>query len=180
MKKHLLRYRLQPLLEIKVRARKKAEILLAKAISRLEGEKKKLKKMEEEKKEIVRRRKECRLELHHKISEGRAHVRDGSIRISFLRKLEDDEKAKEEEIKTQKQTIEECETQVKRARRDYIDAVKDLRIMEKHKELWKKKVQLELSREEEKEMDELGNVIHQIRSGLRSGLRSDRQSRILA
>ena len=72
-------------------------------------------------------------------------------------------KKKDEEIKVQKQVIENCETQVKRARRDYIDAVKDLRVMEKHKALWWKKVQAEISRQEEREMDELGNIIHQMR-----------------
>ena len=59
--------------------------------------------------------------------------------------------------------IENCELQVKRARRDYIDAAKDLRVMEKHKDLWRKKMNLELLRAEEKEMDELGNVMHELR-----------------
>jgi flagellar export protein FliJ len=163
VKKNLLRYRLQPLLEIKTRAKKRAEIRLAQAIIRLEEEKKRLKKLEEEKEEIIKRRKECRRELHQKVSTGQAHVKDGSVRVNFLRKLEEDEKKKEEEIKAQKQVIENCELQVKRARRDYIDAAKDLRVMEKHKELWKKKLQVEMTRQEEREMDELGNVIHQMR-----------------
>jgi flagellar export protein FliJ len=163
MKKELLRYRLQPLLELKIRAKKRAEIRLAQAIARLEQEKKQLKKLEEEKEAIVKRRKECRRELHQKVATGQAHVKDGAVRVNFLRKLEEDEKKKEEEIKNQKQVIENCELQVKRARRDYIDAAKDLRVMEKHKELWRKKLQLEISRQEEREMDELGNVIHQMR-----------------
>lgn len=164
MRKALLRYRLQPLLILKERARKRAEVLLAKALLRLEEEKKKLKKLEKEKEEIIRHRRECRMELHKKISTGHAHVRDGSVRVNFLRKLEEDEKKKAEEIENQKETIINCELQVKRARRDYIDAVKDLRVMEKHKELWRKKVQAEITREEEREMDELGNVIHQLRN----------------
>ena len=164
MKKELLRYRLSPLLEIKKRIKKKAEIALAKALIRLEQEKKKLKKLEEEKEQIIRRRKECRRELHQKVCEGQAIARDGSVRVNFLRKLEEDEKKKDEEIKNQKQVIEDCELQVKRAKRDYIDAAKELRVMEKHKELWWKKVQKEISRREEQEMDELGNVIHQIRN----------------
>ncbi len=163
MKPELLRYRLQPMLELKLRARKQAEVRLAQAIVRLEKEKKQLKKLEEEKQKILQRRKECRRELHEKVSEGRAHVKDGSIRINFLRKLEEDEKKKETEIVDQKQVIESCTLQLKRARRDYIDAVKELRVMEKHKGLWHKKVQKEISRIEEREMDELGNVIHQLR-----------------
>ncbi len=161
--KNLLKYRLQPLLEMKKRARQKAEIALAQAIARLEREKKRLRKLEEEKQAIIKRRKDCRRELHNKVLEGHAHAHDGSVRVNYLRKLEDDEKKKDEEIVAQKQLIENCEMQVKRARRDYIDAVKELRVIEKHKELWKKKVQKELNRIEEREMDELGNVIHQLR-----------------
>lgn len=163
MKKELLRYRLQPLLIIKDRAKKRAEIRLAKAIGELERAKKKLKKLEEEKEEIIRRRRQCRRELHDKMAAGQAHVKDGSLRVNFLRKLEEDEKKKEEEIKNQKKVIESCEMEVKRARRDYIDTVKDLRVMEKHKDLWRKKVRAEISLQEEKEMDELGNIIHQVR-----------------
>src|SRR3989338_4778557 len=163
MKKNLLKYRLEPLLLIKTRARKQAEIRLAQAIMRLEQERKKLKKLEEEKQTIIKRRKECRRELHNKILEGHAHARDGSVRVNYLRKLEEDEKKKAEEIENQKQVIENCELQVKRARRDYIDAVKDLRVIEKHKDLWRKKLQAEITRLEEREMDELGNVIHQMK-----------------
>ncbi len=163
MKKSLLRYRLQPMLDMKERAKKKAEIRLAKALKELDEARKKLKKLEEEKQQIIRRRKECRRELHEKVAAGAATAKDGHNRVNYLRKLEDDEKQKSEEIEQQKKAIEQCEMQVKRARREYIDAVKDLRVMEKHKELWRKKLQHEINREEEKEMDELGNVIHQLK-----------------
>ena len=163
MARSLLKYRLQPLLQIKEQARKRAEIALAKALVRLEKEKKKLSQLEEEKREIIRRRKKIRLELHQKVSTGQASAKDGQVGINFLRKLEDDEKQKDDEITAQKKTIEECETSVKRTRRDYIDAVKEVRVMEKHKELWRKKVRKELERQEEKELDELGMVIHELR-----------------
>jgi len=106
MAKNILKYRLQPLLLIKERARKRAEIALAKALVRLEQEKKKLVKLEEEKKEIIRKRKKIRIELHEKVSTGLASAKDGQVGINFLRKLEDDEKLKDEEIVTQK--IERC------------------------------------------------------------------------
>lgn len=158
-----LKYRLQPLLTIKERARKRAEIALAKAIVRLAEEKRRLEKLKEEKEAIIRRRREVRMGLHLKIVSGQARAKDGHIRTNYLRKLEEDEKAKEEEIERQKRTIEDCERQVARARRDYIDAVKELRVMEKHKELWWRKVLGELQREEEKELDELGMVVHELR-----------------
>lgn len=152
------------MLEMKKRAKKRAEIRLAQALIKLEQEKKKLKKLEEEKEEIRKKKKQSHRELHEKVLEGQAHARDGSVRVNYLRKLEDDEKKKDQEIEEQKQVIENCELAVKRARRDYIDAAKDLRVMEKHRDLWKKKLQKEISKIEEREMDELANVIHQLRN----------------
>lgn len=174
MKKKDLKYRLQPLLDQKKRLRRAAEIKLAKAISQLEREKKNLEKKKEEKKKIIEKRKNCRLELHQKMAAGDAHVRDGSMRINYLKKLEEDQKKKEKEIEEQKELIEQCKDQVKRARRHYIDAVKDLRVMEKHKDLWKKRVDLELSKQEERKMDELGNIIYERRSNLQRGLGRER------
>ena len=161
--KLLLHYRLQPLLDLKIRAKEQAEIKLARAIARWEAEKKRLKELETEKAKIIQRQKDERRGLYRKVASGQAKVKDGSFRVNFLKRLEEDEKRKTEEIEVQRRVIEDCETAVKRARRDYIDAVKDLRIMEKHKLLWQKKVQLELLRREEKEMDELGNIIHQLK-----------------
>lgn len=156
------KYRLQALLTIKQRLKKKAEVQLALAIKALMEAKEKLKKLEEEKEEIVRKWEESRKEMKSKMAYG-AFVGEGNVHVNFLRKLKEDEEAKEEEIQDQKQVVSEAEDSVKKARKDYIEACKELRVMEKHKELWEKKVREELSRKEEREMDELGNVIHQLR-----------------
>ena len=69
----------------------------------------------------------------------------------------------EKEIERQHEVIKEAEERVKKARRDYIDAAQDLKMMEKHKELWEKKLQKQLNFKEQKELNELGNVVFQIR-----------------
>ena len=163
MAKKKPKYRLQALLRIKERMKKKAEIALARAIQQLEKEKKKLKELEKEREEIIKRRQEIRKEYHQRVTMAVSHAKDGHVVMNFIRKLKDDEKAKDREIEKQKEVIEEAEMQVKRTRRDYIDAAKELRVMEKHKELWEKKVMVEINRQEEKEMDELGQIIHQAR-----------------
>lgn len=156
-------YRLQALLNYKARMKRHAEVALARAIKKLEEAKKKLEDLKEEKKEIIRKRKESRLDLHHRVGSGTSAAKDSRIHINYVQSLEEDEKAKEKEIEAQKGVIEEAEKAVKRARRDYIDAAKELQVMEKHKELWAKKLQHEINMKEEKEMDELGNIIHQLR-----------------
>lgn len=157
------KYRLQPLLIIKERARKAAEIKLAQALARLESSRRRLEELQKEKEAINTQRRESRLLLHRKMISGEAKVRDGSHRVNFLKKLEEEEKEKDHQIEVQNRVIVDCQTEVTRARRDYINAVKELRIMEKHKALWEKKLKQELDRIEEAEMDEMGNVIYQWR-----------------
>ena len=92
-----------------------------------------------------------------------ARVGEGNVHVNFLRKLKEDEEAKAQEIEDQKEVVAECEDRMAMARRLYIDACKELQVMEKHKELWEKKMRDEISRKEVREMDELGGTIHQLR-----------------
>jgi len=156
------KYRLQALLTIKTHAGKRAEIALAKAIALLQQAKKKLKELEEEKERIKEKWRRARAEMKEKMRGG-ALVGEGNVHVNFLRKLKEDEEQKEEEIEDQKQLIEERSEGVAKARRAYIDAAKELKVMEKHKELWQKKVREEITKKEEREMDELGSTIHQLR-----------------
>ncbi len=156
------RYRLQALLTLKSRMKKRAEQNLAKAIIALREAKEQLEKLEHEKERIVERWREARREMSGAIGGG-ARVGEGNVHVNFLRKLKEDEEAKEEEIEDQRLVIEDCENQVALRRREYIDACKELQVMEKHKELWQKKVRQEINRREARELDDLGGNIHQLR-----------------
>lgn len=158
----MAKYRLQALLTIKQRMKKRAEIALARALKALMEAKEKLNRLEKEKEEIIEAWKEARKEMKTKVSTG-VMIGEGNVYVNFLRKLKEDEEKKVEEIEDQKGVVDEAEAGVKAARKEYIEACKELRVMEKHKELWEKKVKAEISRKEEREMDELGNVIHQLR-----------------
>jgi len=156
------RYRLQALLVIKEREKKKAEEALALAIKALAEAKELKKKLEKERDEIVRKWKEYRKRMYQRMGPG-SSIFDGNIYNNYLRKLKEDEEEKEKEIEEQEERVAAAEEAVGRARKDYIEACKELRIMEKHKELWRKKIEKELTRKEERELNELGNVIHQLR-----------------
>ncbi|MDO8527187.1 MAG: hypothetical protein Q7T03_05815 [Deltaproteobacteria bacterium] len=156
------RYRLEAMLRIKLRDKKRAEILLAKAITFFNEAKKKLEELKEEKKKICLEQKESRKKMDVEMNAG-GKVGKGCFHVNYLRKLKEDEAAKEEEIKEQEGVIEEAKEKVAKARRAYIDAAKQMQIMDKHKELWTRKIKKEISRREEKEMDELGQTIHGIK-----------------
>jgi len=163
MPKKKEKYRLQPLLEVKLRNKRKTEIELGKAFKALKQEEEKLKVLEREKQEIIDRREQSRREMSEKIAMGESVVKDTQVHLNYLKKLLEDEEKKDLEIVEQKEAIKRAEEALAQAKRDYIDACKEVKIMEKHKELWKKKVKKQLEFEETKEMNELGNVIHQLR-----------------
>lgn len=157
------KYRLEPLLIVKERYKKQTEIELGKAIQKLKEEKERLKTFEDEKEGIIRKKKEARLEMGRRVAVGESRIFDSSLHLNYLEKLQDDLKEKEKEIEKQHETIKEAEEALAKARRNYIDACKDLKMMQKHKELWQKKLSKELNMKEQKELNELGNVIHQLR-----------------
>lgn len=156
------KYRLEPLLRIKARARKRAEIALAQAIGHLEREKKRKTELEEEKQHLVETKKEVRTELDIRMTSVEGVVSDSFRYIDYMRGLDEDVHQKERDIERQDEVIEDAKVVVARARRDYMDAAQEHKVMEKHKELWQKKQQKEVTRREQKEMDELGQVIHQM------------------
>jgi len=156
------KYRLQVLLNMKAMAKKRAEIALSKAIAELQKAKKYLDELKKEKSLILKRRREARSEMKRKMDIGGV-IGESNVHVNFLRKLKEDADAKQDEIDDQEIYIESCESEVVRTRHDYIDAARELQVMEKHKELWEKKQRDELSRIEQREMDELGNTIHQLR-----------------
>ena len=157
------KYRLQPLLQVKLKNKRTAEIALSKAFAELKAEEEKLKILEKEKREIIQRREDSRREMAEKVARGESVVYDSNIHLNFLKKLQEDEEKKDQEIEDQKEAIKRAEEKLAQAKRDYIDACKEVKIMEKHKELWRKKIKKELEFQEAKMMNELGNVIHQLR-----------------
>ena len=157
------KYRLQVLLTIKYRNKRSAEIELAKSVKALKEEEEKLKELEEEKQEIIQWREDARQDHALKVASGESMVSESHSHMNFIKKLLEDEEEKDEEIEAQKEVIKQAEERVAQAKRDYIEACKEVKIMEKHKELWKKKLRHELEKEEAKVMNELGNVLHQLR-----------------
>ena len=147
---------------IKERAKKACEIALAKAIQKLEQERKTLERLEEERKKMVERIEEEKSEMRVKVAAGNAIMKDPQMHLDFIRKLTEDLEEQDRKIEEQKEQIKRAEKNVQRCRNNYILAAQELNTMEQHKELWTKKMQKELSAEENKQMNELGNVIHQM------------------
>ncbi|MBU0505485.1 MAG: hypothetical protein ABII18_06940 [bacterium] len=156
------KYRLNVLLVIKERAKRKTEVELAKAIKRLKEEKEKLEKLELEKKALLKRIAKEQNEMRIKVASGEAKMKDPQVHLNFIRKLEEDLEELEQKIEEQKEEVKRAEKHLQRCRTNYIIAAQEMNMMEKHKELWHKKMNNQLSMEEQKVLNELGNVIHQL------------------
>jgi flagellar export protein FliJ len=158
------KYRLEAMLQVRLRNKRNAEIDLAKSFKVLKAEEAKLRNLEEEKKEIVQRREDSRRDHSRKVASGESRVSESHTHMNFIKKLQEDEDQKDKEIAEQQEVVKKAEEKVALAKRDYIAACKEVKIMEKHKELWKKKLKVELEKEEAKVMNELGNVLHTLRA----------------
>lgn len=156
------KYRLQVLITIKEKAKRAAEMALAKAIKKLSQERQKLEKLAQEKVELGKRIAQEYEEMRVKIASGGAKMRDPQVALNFIRKLKEDLEDLERRIEEQKDAIQSAEKYVARSKTNYVLAAQELNVMEQHKELWTKKVNHELSMSENKMLNELGNVIHQM------------------
>lgn len=153
------KYRLEVLLKTRERDKKRAEEALARAIKALNDARKKEERLVAEKKKIHQAWIDKRQEMRDRMDLG-GFVGEGNRFVNYLRKIKEEEEAKQEEIDRQREVIVQCQEKVAQCRRDYIDAAKAMQVMEKHKDLWRKKRAHELSRKEEREFDELGGIIH--------------------
>jgi len=97
-----------------------------------------------------------------KVASGEAKMKDPQVHLNFIRKLEEDLEELEQKIEEQKEEVKRAEKYLQRCRTNYIIAAQEMNMMEKHKELWHKKMNNQLSMEEQKVLNELGNVIHQL------------------
>ncbi len=156
------KYRLEALLRLKEREKRVVEIALAKAINELRRAEEKERALQKEKAKLIEEWLCTRQEMDVEMNQG-GKIFDGTLYVNFLRKLKEDEERKEEEIQEQHKKVEQCQAMIVRRRREYIDAARELQVMEKHKELWNKKMLEAISREEEKQYDELCSTIYQLR-----------------
>ncbi len=164
MAKKKEKYRLEALLKVKYKNKREAEIELGKAFKNLKEEEQRLKDLEEEKKKIIETRESSRREMALKLASGESQISESHGHLNYIQRLQEEEEKKDQEIEEQKEEVKRAEERVTQARRDYINACKEVKMMEKHKELWKKKMLKELEKEETKQMNELGNVLHQMKS----------------
>ncbi len=154
------KYRLEPVLEQKERAKKDAEKALAQARAALEAEKKTLEELEAEKQSLLDRIEESRHQRDQKAMEGELTVQASRQYKLFIQRLHEERKEADVRIYKQTRVVERAEVEVQKAKDHLLTCAREHEAMSKHKEQWIKQQELELQKKEQKIMEEIGMVQH--------------------
>ncbi len=153
-------YRLQALLDIRIKAEDAAKDAFSAAVKALDVEKKKLVTMTQEldQRKVERKAKvQAFLEDVTKKGGGIAGFQQMN---RFEQRLKDEEAQLALEIERQKESVTQAEKLVEQSLQKMAEATVEKKAIEKHKDTWKKQVRYELQQKEEMNQEEIGNTLH--------------------
>ncbi len=153
-------YRLQALLDIRIKAEDEAKEAFSQALRALEAEKKKLVEMQNE---LTRRKTERKAKVQAFLEEVTA--KGGGITgfqqmNRFEQRLKDEEAQLGLEIDRQKEAVTQAEQLVEQRRAEMAEAATQKKAIEKHKDTWKAQVKKERQDREDMASEEVGNTLH--------------------
>jgi flagellar export protein FliJ len=157
------KYRLQPVLGAREQAKREAERLLAARMAQLAEAEEELARREREVETCRGRQASARNEMLEVMREGAAAGRALAHRthLADLRAQEEGLRLAAEE---QKGVVARCEAELERARAALVEAAREVRVIEKHRENWRERERRESVRREQKLNDEIGAILHERRS----------------
>jgi flagellar biosynthesis chaperone FliJ len=154
------KYPLEQVLAVKKDRVEKAEKVVEEKKRALEVELEKLKKVEEERNRVLKHHNEKLAQLRKALDEGTTS--DEVLKMKAYLKVVKEKLAKEEEkVKTQKKQVQIAEQNLEHAKTE----LKKRRLEEEkislHKGEWTKETRAEEAKQEAKEQDEIGQVLHE-------------------
>ena len=159
----LKKYRLQTVLGTREQAKREAERLLVARTGQLAEAEEELARRLREVEACRGRQAAARAEMLEAMSGGAAAARALAHRthLADLRAQEETLRAAADE---QRGAVARCEAEVERARAALVEAAREVRVIEKHKENWRERERRESVRREQKLNDEIGAILHERRS----------------
>jgi flagellar export protein FliJ len=140
----LPKYRLQPVLDKRQKIKEDAEKALGAAQKKLDEEKKKEEECIQLVNQAKQRKEEAKAEMSRKMLE---------------EKLDVEIKNAEEKLDEQRTRVKAAEQVVVQRRNELVEATKEYQAIEKHKEKWATSIKKEMEEAEQKEAEEIGNVL---------------------
>ncbi|MBV8858989.1 MAG: flagellar FliJ family protein [Acidobacteria bacterium] len=157
------KYRLEPVLGAREQSKREAERLLAARVHQLAEAEEELARRLGAVEACRARQAAARAEELEALKAGAAAARALAHRthLADLRAQEETLRAAAEE---QRGAVARCEAELERARAALVEAAREVRVIEKHKENWRERERREAVRREQKLNDEIGAILHERRS----------------
>jgi flagellar export protein FliJ len=154
------KYRLQPVLDVRERAKQEAERLVAARLAQLAEAEEELARRVREVALCRERQEAARAEMFEEMRGGSAAARAVAHRshLADLRALEDQLRAAADE---QRGAVARCETELEAARAALVEAAREAKVIEKHREQWRERERRDGVRREQKMNDEIGAILHE-------------------
>jgi hypothetical protein len=157
-------YRLQVLLDMRIKAEEEAKDAFAAALKAAEQEKKQLVTMQQTLEKMkVERKAKVQAFLMEMSSKG-GGVSGFQQMGRFEQRLKDEEAQYALDIERQKEVVTQAEKLVEQRRAEMADAAKERKAIEKNKEAFLKQVKTERQAKEEMNQEEIGAVLHLART----------------
>ena len=153
-------YRLQALLDIRIKAEEDAKDAFSAAIKEAEKEKKQLATMKERLERMkVERKAKVQAFLNEMTAKG-GGINGFQQMGRFEQRLKDEEAQQALEVERQKEVVTQAEKLVEQRREEMATAAMEKKAIEKNKEAFLKQVKAERQAKEEMNQEEIGNVLH--------------------
>ncbi|HEY1086363.1 MAG TPA: flagellar assembly protein FliH [Archangium sp.] len=157
-------YRLQVLLDMRIKAEDEAKDAFAAALKEAEAQKKQLVTMQQTLEKMkVERKAKVQAFLMEMSSKG-GGVSGFQQMGRFEQRLKDEEAQYALDIERQKEVVTQAEKLVEQRRAEMADAAKERKAIEKNKEAFLKQVKTERQAKEEMNQEEIGAVLHLART----------------
>lgn len=157
-------YRLQVLLDMRIKAEEEAKDAFAAALKEAEAQKKQLVTMQQTLEKMkVERKAKVQAFLQEMSAKG-GGVSGFQQMGRFEQRLKDEEAQYALDIERQKEVVAQAEKLVEQRRAEMADAAKERKAIEKNKEAFLKQVKTERQAKEEMNQEEIGAVLHLART----------------
>ncbi len=153
------KYRLQTVLTIRSRAKDEAARLVALRYEQLANAENELLKRQRNLQSCYEKQSQAKTAMNAELDKGIQAKGVVSHRI-FLKDLRDQEIELKDAVEKQKTAVKRAEDEVEIAREKLVEAAKELKAIEVHKENWLTAEKITENRREQKMSDEIGSILH--------------------
>jgi flagellar export protein FliJ len=153
------KYRLQPLLDTKLRLKTDAEQRAAEAQRLARAAQRLLEEREARVRDLEQRRLDFRSRMLNGTA-GPVSGREATIGRDYLRGLGEAIEGARDAAFSQKLAVEEALERLSAARRELADRARDVEILEKHRDRLEQRFRRDAERKEAVELDEIGNMLY--------------------